>query len=189
VRNPNSLWRSGSRAFFNDQRASKVGDLLTVNVAIDLTAKLTSDSNRGRGPYVEQAGLPDLAAYMGGAYAGVLGKTDPTNLVNLHSNSSNAGTGKTGNADSVAMTIAAVVVQVLPNGNLVIEGKQQVKVNTEMRELSIAGIVRPEDIGSANTISHNQIAEARISYGGQGYVSDVQQPRYGQELLDILLPF
>jgi flagellar L-ring protein precursor FlgH len=186
-RNPNSLWRTGSRAFFNDQRATKVGDLLTVNIAVASTAKLTSKSARGRGPNDEHLGVPNMASYLGAGTAKLLGTVDP--LVSLNSDSATAGVGDTGNTDALAMNIAAMVIQTLPNGNLVIQGKQQIKVNTEMRELTVTGIVRPEDISADNAINQNQIAEARISYGGQGYVSDVQQPRYGQELLDILLPF
>ena len=110
-------------------------------------------------------------------------------LVDTSSASASAGTGTTGRTDTASMRLAAVVTQALPNGNLVIQGKQQVKVNSELRELTISGIVRPEDIDSSNQIAYERIAEARISYGGKGYASDVQAPRYGQELLDILLPF
>jgi flagellar L-ring protein precursor FlgH len=89
----------------------------------------------------------------------------------------------------VTLRVAATVAQVLPNGNLVVTGRQQVRVNSELRDLSVGGVIRPQDIASDNTVRHDRLAEARIAYGGRGTISDVQRPRLGQELLDIILPF
>ena len=114
---------------------------------------------------------------------------DPSNLVNLGSDSSNTGTGSVDRSETINLTIAAVVTQVLPNGNLVIQGQQEVRVNNEVRELTVSGVVRPEDISNLNTIRHTQISEARISYGGRGQITDVQQPRLGQQLFDLIWPF
>ena len=113
----------------------------------------------------------------------------PSKALSIDSASSAVGNGEVDREEEITSTIAAVVTQVLPNGNLVIEGRQEMRVNFEIRELIVAGIIRPEDISNENTIPHTQIAEARISYGGRGQLSDVQQPRYGQQVLDILLPF
>ncbi len=109
--------------------------------------------------------------------------------MNLGSDSNNTGTGTVDRSESITLTVAAVVTQVLPNGNLVIQGQQEVRVNNEVRVLQVSGVVRPEDISNTNTIKHTQIAEARISYGGRGQITDVQQARYGQQFFDIIWPF
>ena len=87
------------------------------------------------------------------------------------------------------MRLAGVITQVLPNGNLTLAARQEVRVNSELRELQVSGVIRPQDIASDNTVQHDRLAEARIAYGGRGQISDVQTPRYGQQILDILLPF
>ena len=109
--------------------------------------------------------------------------------VTPYSSGNSLGTGELRRAESVTLRVAATVTQILPNGNLVVMGRQQVRVNSELRDLTVAGIMRPQDIGSDNTLRHDRLAEARISYGGRGSLSDVQTPRYGQEILDTLLPF
>ncbi|MFN3132944.1 flagellar basal body L-ring protein FlgH [Roseibium sp.] len=185
--NPNSLWQSGSRAFFKDQRASQVGDILTVVVSIDEKAEIENDTARSR---TETNG-----AGVGGALGNAIDTiflpagSSASDLGNVNSSSTFAGAGEVDREEELRTTVAAVVTQVLPNGNLVIEGRQEIRVNFEVRELIVAGIVRPEDITSNNTIASQQIAEARIGYGGRGQITDVQQPRYGNQVLDILLPF
>ncbi|MEQ8327001.1 MAG: flagellar basal body L-ring protein FlgH [Parvibaculum sp.] len=188
VYQPNSLWRSGSRAFFRDQRAARVGDILTVLIDITDSAKVNNSTKRTRAN-AEDAGLDNLFGYE--TYLGKVfpNGVDNQNLVGMDSSSSSAGAGSVDRKESIELTVAAVVSQVLPNGNLVIAGRQQVRVNYEVRDLEVTGIVRPEDISNTNTIAHTQIAEARISYGGEGQISDVQQPRYGQQLFDIVMPF
>ena len=188
VYQPNSLWRSGSRAFFRDQRAARVGDILTVLINISDNAKVDNTTKRSRAN-AENASVDNLLGYE--SYLGKVfpNAVDNTNLANLGSNSSSTGAGSVDRREKIELTVAAVVTQVLPNGNLVISGRQQVRVNFEVRELDVTGIVRPEDISNINTIQHTQIAEARIAYGGQGHISDVQQARYGQQLFDILMPF
>ncbi|MGX1199299.1 flagellar basal body L-ring protein FlgH [Parvibaculum sp. MBR-TMA-1.3b-4.2] len=185
---PNSLWRSGSRAFFRDQRASRVGDILTVKIDIADSAKVDNTSKRSR-DNSEDANLSNFMGLESNLKHVLPDAVDPTKLVGAGSKSSSAGSGSVNRKESIALTIAAVVTQTLPNGNLVIAGRQEVRVNNEVRELTVQGVVRPEDISNTNTIEHTQIAEARISYGGRGQITDVQQPRYGQQLYDILMPF
>ena len=114
---------------------------------------------------------------------------DPSSLVKMGSDTSNVGAGAVARSEAINLTLAALVAQVLPNGNLVIDGHQQVRVNNELRDMRVSGIVRREDITQDNTVNLTQIAEARISYGGKGTVSDVQQPRYGSQLFDIIMPW
>lgn len=187
-RQPNSLWRPGSRAFLKDQRASNVGDILTVIIEISDNAAINNSTTRAR----SSGESSSASAFLG--YETQLSRifpdaVDPTNLVDLGSDSSSTGTGAVNRKETINLRVAALVTQVLPNGNLVLAGRQEVRVNYEKRELQVAGIIRPEDITSTNTIGYDQIAEARIAYGGQGQVSDLQQPRYGQQVFDILWPF
>ncbi|WP_020188060.1 flagellar basal body L-ring protein FlgH [Methylopila sp. 73B] len=185
---PNSLWRSGARGFFKDPRARQVGDLLTVKVDITDSAKLENTTKRSR-TNTEAANLDNVLGYEGYLKKILPGGVDPSNAVKAGSTSSSEGEGSVDRKETLVTNVAAVVTQVLPNGSLVIEGKQEIRVNFEIRELIVAGIVRTEDIDSDNTIESEKIAQARIAYGGRGQITDVQQPRYGQQVMDVLLPF
>jgi len=180
----NSLWRTGSRAFFKDQRAARIGDLVTVRVRITDKAEIENSTKRSRSNS-ESLGVPKLF----GLETKLPSAITPTSLVDAGSTSSSEGEGSVDRSEQLATNVAAVVTQVLPNGNMVIEGRQEIRVNFEIRELIVAGIVRPEDIQSDNVIDSNKIAEARIAYGGRGQITEVQQPRYGQQVMDIVLPF
>ena len=187
--NPNSLWQAGSRAFFRDQRASDIGDILTVIINIDDEASINNTTSRSRSNS-ENAEVPNFL----GLEASVLGtilpsEFDPAAAIDLGSGSTSTGAGSVEREEEIELQLAAVVTERLPNGNLAIFGRQEVRVNFEARELTIAGIIRPEDITAQNTIGYQQIAEARIAYGGRGQLTDVQQPRYGQQLYDIVFPF
>ncbi len=184
--NANSLWRNGSRAFFKDQRARQVGDILTITVNFTDKANIANETQRSR-TSKEDSGITDFAGskLLSGSAASVL----PGKLLTTDSSSSSDGKGSVVRQEALQTNVAAVVTQLLPNGNLVVEGKQEIRVNYEIRELIVAGIVRPEDIQSDNTIDSSKIAQARIAYGGRGQISDVQQPRYGQQVMDVLLPF
>ena len=183
--NANSLWRNGSRAFFKDQRAARIGDLLTVTVNITDKANIANETQRSR-KNEEDSGVDNL---FGATRVPFTRTPVPGRLFTADSNSSSDGKGSVNRQEALQTNVAAVVTQVLPNGNLVVEGKQEIRVNFEIRELIVAGIVRPEDIQSDNTIDSSKIAQARIAYGGRGQITDVQQPRYGQQVMDVLLPF
>ena len=183
TRQPNSLWQEGSRAFFKDQRASEVGDIITVVVAIEDDAQLDNRTRHDR------SASDDLDL------GGLLGFSPPKpaipvdNFLNYNSQMANDGRGRINREETVNLRIAAVVTQRLPNGNLVLFGRQEIRVNYEVREVVLGGIVRPQDIASANTVNYDQMAEARIAYGGRGQLNDLQQMRLGAQVLEILMPF
>ena len=187
-RQANSLWRPGARAFFKDQRAAQTGDILTVVIDINDKAALSNSTNRSR-TNRENSAATGLLGFESNLNRILPNTVDNTNLLGLEGSTNNAGSGKIDREEEIELKVAAIVMQVLPNGNLVIHGKQEVRVNYEVRELQIAGVVRREDITSTNTISYEKIAEARIAYGGRGHLTDVQQPRYGNQVIDILFPF
>jgi flagellar L-ring protein precursor FlgH len=185
---PSSLWRSGSRSFFNDQRASRIGDILTVNIEIDDSAEISNTSNRSRSGSTS-AGVGNffgLEETVGQLFNGAF---DSENMVSADSESTHNGAGAINRSEKIELTVAAVIVDRLPNGNLVLAGRQEVRINGEVRELTVSGIARPEDITASNTINHTQIAEARISYGGRGQISSVQRPGWGQRLGDAITPW
>lgn len=184
----NSLWRPGARDFLKDQRASEVGDIITVQVSqtdaatFNNNTKAVSANSDNANPFT----------FLG--FEGSLGKVlpaavNPSNLFSFGSTSTVNGTGSMARNETVTLNIAALVTQKLPNGNLVIEGTQEMRVNAELRQISVKGIIRPQDIASGNTIASDQIAEARIVYGGRGTLTDDQSARWGQQLWDTISPF
>jgi flagellar L-ring protein FlgH len=188
VSTANSLWRAGARSFFKDQRASQVGDILTVTIDITDTASLSNSTTTNRVGEQDKtvSGLFGLQTPLERALPG------PNSLstgLNTSSTSSATGTGTVNRSEKIQLSVAAVITDVLPNGNFIVAGRQEVKVNSEVRELLVSGIIRPQDISAGNTILHTQMAEARISYGGRGDLSVVQRAAYGQRALDKVLPF
>ncbi len=188
VRQANSLWQTGARTFFRDQRATRVGDILTVVITINDKADIQNETKRDR-TGSENSKLTGFLGYEQQLAKWLPDAVKSNDIVNVNSTGSSDGKGTMNRKEQVNLRVAATITQVLPNGNLVIAGKQQMVVNYDLRELGINGVVRPEDISSENTVNYDQIAEARITYGGRGQVMDIQQPRYGQQLIDILFPF
>jgi flagellar L-ring protein precursor FlgH len=185
----NSLWRPGSRTFLRDQRAAAPGDLVTCWSA-SRTRRSCRTARSASGTGSDTLGLPRLLGPRELADAALPNAVDPSRLAadqwravdERHRHDS-------AERDGHAARRGDRFAQVLPNGNLVVAGRQQVRVNSELRDLTVSGIIRPQDIASDNTVRHDRLAEARIAYGGRGTISDVQQPRIGQQLLDIVLPF
>jgi len=186
--NANSLWRPGARAFFRDQRASEVGDILTVKLAISDSAELDNKTTRSRNDK-EDGDVTNLLGLEGEFTKMLPQGLAPATTVSLGTVHSTDGTGEIEREEVITVTIAGIITQILPNGNLVIFGRQELKVNFEMREVMVTGVIRPEDIDYSNSISHDKIAEMRVAYGGRGTLSDLQQPRVGTQVIDILFPF
>jgi flagellar L-ring protein FlgH len=185
---PNSLWRPNARGFFDDQRAQGIGDILTVNIQITDRAEVTNSSSRSRSGET-QVGVNSFLGLESLPGTILPGGYDPGSLIDAEGSSTSRGQGQINREEEIELTVAAVIVDVLPNGNLLIAGRQQVMVNAELRELTVTGVIRPQDIASNNTIRHDQIAEARIAYGGRGQVSAVQRPPLGQRVVDAVSPW
>ncbi|MBC7800382.1 MAG: flagellar basal body L-ring protein FlgH [Gemmatimonadaceae bacterium] len=184
----NSLWRPGSRAFFKDQRAAQVGDIVTVVVKVVDSAVVKNGTQATRTGN-QALGVPDLFGLQSSISRALPKGVDLTKLLSTDSASSAVGNGTIARGETIQIRLGGVITQVLPNGNLAVSGRQEVRINSELRELHLSGVIRPQDILSDNTVLHDRMAEARISYGGRGQLTDVQTPRYGQQILDVISPF
>jgi flagellar L-ring protein FlgH len=183
-RNPTqSMFVASAANLYGDQRITNVGDIITVNIQINDKATFGNATDRSQNSKIGFE--TDWNLSTGSSSSG----TPPSVTTDINSSSSTQGQGNIDRAEQIQVSVAAVVTEVLPNGNLVISGSQEVRVNYELRQLTVAGIVRPWDISRNNTISYDRIAEARISYGGRGRLTDVQQPNWGQQLYDRFRPF
>lgn len=183
-----SLWNSGPASLFGDRRARNLGDIMTVVIEIKDEASINNSTSRSRSGS-ENMSIPSLIGIPQVINKRLPDGADLANAANTNSTSSASGDGSVTRNEEITLRVAATVVDVLPNGHLVVQGNQEVRVNFELRDLQIAGIVRPHDISRRNEITYDKIAGARISYGGRGQISQMQQPRYGQQIADILLPF
>lgn len=184
----NTLWQPGARAFFRDGRAARVGDILKVTIKINDQAQVNNETERKRDAN-DSVQAPKIAGLEGKIFKWIPGTADPTNLLDATSATNSKGKGTIKRTDVIRTQVAALITQILPNGNFVIQGKQELLINYDIREVSISGVVRPQDIASDNSVESTQIAEARISYSGHGQIMDVQQPRWGSQVMETLSPF
>jgi flagellar L-ring protein precursor FlgH len=191
----NSLWSPGSNNFFRNKHNWRVGDIIVVKVDITDSAKIDNSTQHSR-KGAETVGVPNLMGLetkVAQAAANLIGadasKADPTSLLKTNNQHQHQGSGNISRKEDIRTEISALVTQIFSNGNLLIQGRQEVRINNALREVTVAGIIRPKDISDSNKIKSEQMAEARISYGGRGSVSDVQEPRIGNQVLDILSPF
>ena len=180
-----SLWTAGRASLLGDRRAQQAGDILTVVIEIDEEAEVSASSSRGRNGSESMT----VGALLGIPQLGPLAQVDLNPGISTSSSSASGGDGSTRRNEKLTLRVAATVIGQLPNGVLQIQGSQELRVNYELRELLVTGFVRPEDISRLNEIAYDKIASARISYGGRGQITDMQQPRYGQQIADAILPF
>ena len=183
-----SLWSQNRRSLLGDRRAGKRGDIMTIVIEIDESAEISNNTQRSRDGS-ENLSLPDFFGIPQRINENMPDGSSLDTAVSTNSTSSSSGAGAVRRNERLTLRVAATVVEVLPNGVLRIEGSQEVRVNFEIRELLVSGYVRPEDISRQNEITYDKIADARISYGGRGQITDVQQPRYGQQIVDLISPF
>ncbi len=183
-----SLWDGGRQSLLGDRRAMNRGDILTVVIEIDEKAEISNSTARSRSGS-ESLGIPDLFGIPERINQSITDGASLDTAVSLDSASQSKGDGSVKRKEKLTLRVAATITEVLPNGVLAIEGSQEVRVNFELRELLVTGYVRPADISRQNEITYDKIASARISYGGRGQISDMQQPRIGQQVLDAVLPF
>lgn len=183
-----SLWSGGTDSLFGDRRAAQRGDILTVVIEIDDSASISNSTGRSRNGKVN-GGVSDLLGIPEKLDEALPAGASMSDAVSMDSSSTFKGQGSVARKEKLTLRIAATVVEELPNGVLRIEGQQEVRVNFEMRELIVTGYVRPNDISRQNEITYDKIAGARIAYGGRGQITDVQQPTYGQQVADIVMPF
>ncbi|CUH79795.1 Basal body L-ring protein [Tritonibacter multivorans] len=183
-----SLWSGSRQSLLGDRRATKQGDILTVVIEIDEEASISNDTNRSRSAS-ESLEVPQLLGLPQRLDNELPAGASSASAVDLGGSSSSSGSGSVSRSEKLELRVAATVVDVLPNGVLAISGSQELRVNFELRELLVTGYVRPDDISRQNEITYDKIASARVSYGGRGQITDVQQPRYGQQILDVILPF
>jgi flagellar L-ring protein precursor FlgH len=187
----NSLWQPGSRAFFRDGRAARVGDILRVSVKINDRLQLNNQTQAKRETQ-DTAAAPDVLGLERRLQLLPLlpnGAPNPASLIDISSDTDTKGTGTIQRQDVVTTQVAVMVTQMLPNGNMVIEGKQELTMNNDVREVAVRGVIRPQDIDSSNTIDYAKIAEARITYSGHGQLQNMQQPRWGTQVIDAVSPF
>lgn len=183
-----SLWRAGQNSLLGDRRAAKRGDIMTVSIEIDESAEFENSQERSRSAEQELS-IPQLLGIPQRLNPKLPDGASLDDAVSLSSSGASSGDGSISRSEELTLRIAATVINVLPNGVLEIQGVQEVRVNSELRALYVSGFVRPQDISRQNEITYDKIASAKISYGGRGHISDVQQPRYGQQVVDMILPF
>ena len=183
-----SLWSGTRQSLLGDRRAAQRGDILTVVIEIDDKAEISNSSGRSRAG-ADTMGISDMFGIPQRLDKNAPDGASMANAYSTNSNSSYQGNGSVARKEKLTLRVAATVIDRLPNGILRIQGSQEVRVNFEVRELIVTGFVRPEDVSRQNEITYDKIAGARISYGGRGQITDVQQPRIGQQVADVLLPF
>lgn len=183
-----SLWQAGSKTFFRDTRARSVGDIMTVIVNIQDKAELDNSTERKRDSS-DSLDVPSVYGLQKNIRGLLNEESEADPLLDIGSKTNSKGEGKIGRQEKIDTKVAAVVTQLMANGNMAIYGSQEIRVNSEVRQMTVQGIVRPEDVASDNTVDITQLAEARISYGGKGDLPSIQRPRIGQQVVDILSPF
>lgn len=180
-----SLWQASSIGLAEDLKARRRGDIITVVISEQASASKQASTGTKRGTSMS-AGMPN---FLGLEKTPLKNWVDLEKLLNLSFDSKFDGSGSTSRQENLQATISAKVVEVIANGNLMIEGRRNVKVNNEDQVIVLTGMVRSRDVSADNSISSSLIADARIAYSGKGIISDRQKPGWMMNVLDVVWPF
>lgn len=184
-----SIWSDNSPSgwLFSDRKASRVNDVVTIKVVESATAEGKAATKLSKKNEVE-AGITGLVGL-----EDILARYNPTmelgTMLGAKTDSNFAGSGETERSGKLIATITAVVTDVLSNGNLVIEGRKEIRVNDETQILIVTGIVRPDDISADNSILSSRIAQTKLSFEGKGVASRRQRPGWLSRFIDAVWPF
>jgi flagellar L-ring protein precursor FlgH len=182
AQSPGSLYAAGGRLAdaARDVRASQIGDVVTIVVSESLSAVASGITNTSRKSAAQ------------GNIKSLLGPANPrlANLLDTSSNQSLQGQGQTSRNMTLSTTISARVIDVKPNGDLVIQATKDIAVNSEKQAINVSGLVRAADLNSANAVPSNLVADLQIRVNGKGVVGDaIKRPFFLYRLLLGLLPF
>lgn len=186
-----SLWQeeNGRAYLYEDLRAMRIGDILTIKIVENHKGSKSADTSAERDSTIQNSLAGTAVGYIG--IPGIRLGGEARRGLGIDASASNkfGGKGATNREGTLTGTISVVVTEVLPNGDLRVEGRREVTVNSEKQMMTIAGLVRRVDVDTKNTVLSSAIADAKIVYSGLGVLDDVQRPGWLVRVLDWVSPW